>query len=427
MKLLLAIILLFTNGEFFDTFEIYNRKETVLEGEDLQKAAIADFFVRRFDLARDTLSKIPLDERVQNNLEPLYIESLIRTGEQEKAKEEAKLLATFPIEARIKAAIPFAFFGLNDIAQALTKDLPKKIPINALVDYVKFLIYSFEYDKANERIKEKEYFFNSTPEGLLTQALLLIRLSKQDEAMQHAEKAFALKPDNPEILIFLDEHEGRLSLLQAKLEFLNEKAGKNSSLSLKMSILRTLVNSAFLQQEKKEELSKTLTEATKVLEDIGNQLEEIPEYFVLKGIVAWNKEQKDEAIASVQKALALDKSYSLAYQVLASIHRLDNRLENAALILEGGKFYSYQDPSYYRQLSWVYSGLKNYEMALNYIDHALKIDPQSADLLANKAEVLLNLKKREEAISVITKALEYNPKEPLALKIKKQLEDTPEK
>lgn len=411
------------NAEFFDAFRVFNESQTSLEGEELKNAALSDFHVRRFDLAAKTFEKIPFQERVESNLEPIYIESLIRIGKRKKAIAEASALADFPLTERIKAARVFSYFGMKALTVSLIGTIdPKTIPLEAYNDYARVLIYSFEYEKARELIKSKEYFFNSNPEGLLTQSILLIRESKQNDAMSLAEKAGALSPNNPEILTFIDEHEGRLSILSDQLQFLETRLSTNPTATLKMNYLRTLVNAGLLQKEDKEAQGKTLAEASIIIKELENKID-APEFFVLKGIVAWQLGKEDEGIEALKTAITEDKSDGLAYQILSLIYLNNKDFENAALILKKGLPYSYQDSSYYLQLSKVYTALHNNEEALKKIEHALKISPANATLLSNEGEVLFNLRNYEEALAVITEALKINPKDSLALKIKKQLED----
>lgn len=373
------------NGEFFDAYLFYHNEQKT--GDDLKYAALSAFYVRRFDIAAKEFALIPQEERVRENLEPLYIESLIRIGKVQLSMKEGDSLANYPIEVRLKSALPFNYFGMDD--RGLIKDInPKTLPLTSLNDYVRLAIYRFDYETARQMIKEKEYFFNSNPDSMMTKSILLLRESKLNEAMLMAEKAAQLRPNDPQILKFLEEHEGRASELEQKSTFLKESLNQNSSYSQKMSYLQAILGTIMLETQSQELIQKLSSNATKIIEEIRPKMQDLPEFLVIEGIVLWQTGHSKEGIQAIAEALNKDRSYGFASQTLAAMNRIEDRLENALLILNNGEAYNIQDSSYFRQLSQVYMSLHNYEEALKKLDHALKISPFNQTLLTMKKEAL---------------------------------------
>lgn len=412
---------LFEKGEAADAFVFFGQEKDLKDPEKIQYAKAA-FFVRRFDIAKKVLLGIPLKERLEKNLEPLLIECLFRTASKNEAAAEKKQILESPLKQKVAAAAVFAYFGQGDLAKDLLGDSVSLTQPAFVVNYVRILIYTFQYDKAEAIIKENMPIFESTGEGLLAYAEFLVRQSKTEEAISAAEKAALLEPENPKIALFLDEREDRLALLKEKTALIKERINGGTNLTLKLSYLRMLVNIVLLEIRIDGSFKEVLEEADKVLSEITEQ-KEFPEIFLLKGIVLWYEGLRQAGKLSVVKSLALDPSYGLASQILAAFYRFLKDLPSAKVALEEGKPYNLQNPSYFSQLSRIYLDLGDHKNALLAIDYAIEVNQKNAELLAIKGKILLQMKEPEKAKTAIEEALLIDPKEPLAIEIQNKLKD----
>ncbi|CRX37479.1 tetratricopeptide repeat protein [Estrella lausannensis] len=413
----------FERGEAADAFVAFQRDKEIQDAEKIPYAKAA-FYVRRFDIAKAVLSGIPLEERLTKNLEPLLIECLFRTANKDEAAKEGKLILDAPLKEKVAAAAVFAYFGEGDRAKDLLGESVSLTQPAFVVNYVKILIYTLQYDKAESIIKENMPIFESTGEGLLTYAEFLARQSKMEEAIGAAEKGALLEPDNPRITLFLEEREDRLSLLKEKTALIKERINGGTNLTLKLSYLRMLVNIVLLEIRSGAGVEEDLKEANKVLEEM-NELKELPEIFLLKGIVLWYEGLRQAGKSSIVKSLGLDPSYGLASQILAAFYRFLKDLSSAKTTLEEGKPYNLQNASYFGQLSRVYLDLGDLKNALIAIEYAIAVNPNNAELMSTKGKILLQMNEPEKAKETIEKALSINPKEPLAIEIKGKLKDKP--
>jgi tetratricopeptide (TPR) repeat protein len=134
-----------------------------------------------------------------------------------------------------------------------------------------------------------------------------------------------------------------------------------------------------------------------------------PDAFYNRGIVLQELKQLDDALASFDKAIALEPNFADALNnrgtVLQELKRLDDALTSfdKAIVLEP----NFADAFYNRGI--VLQELKHLDDALASFDKAIVLEPNFADAFYNRGTVLQELKRLEDALASFDKAISLKP------------------
>lgn len=132
---------------------------------------------------------------------------------------------------------------------------------------------------------------------------------------------------------------------------------------------------------------------------------------------AYANEDYDEAFRLYGMINENDSAYFEAKlnQGLAA-SELDH-FDSVRVVLEEGlssKLYNYRKPSFYNNLVHAYIQMENYDKALSLVNEALELYPMMYLLHFNKAAVLENQERYDEALYAIQTCIRFNPKYPKA-------------
>ncbi|MFZ0511733.1 MAG: tetratricopeptide repeat protein [Candidatus Nitrosopolaris sp.] len=128
-------------------------------------------------------------------------------------------------------------------------------------------------------------------------------------------------------------------------------------------------------------------ETLKKIQDLSTEINAIE-----KGIVSREEfNALQQAVIEIKNLLEKNQAYSIKAGDVQVSH---TELSVKEIILKGNEYLSRRD----------------YSMALDYYDQAIKIDPKYADAWINKGLAIHNLRKYNEAIESYDKAIEIDPK-----------------
>ncbi|MBE9066530.1 tetratricopeptide repeat protein [Leptolyngbya cf. ectocarpi LEGE 11479] len=154
-----------------------------------------------------------------------------------------------------------------------------------------------------------------------------------------------------------------------------------------------------------------LKQHKKAVETLKKGLELSEEAYAVNwlGLAYQAQERYDEAIASYQKAIALDPDYATAYNNLGTTYSELKQYDDAIA--------SYQkaialDPDYakaYSNLGTTYSDLKQYDDAIASYQKAITLDPDDATAYNNLGNTYSDLKQYDDAIASYQKAIALDP------------------
>ncbi|MDH3688149.1 MAG: tetratricopeptide repeat protein [Gammaproteobacteria bacterium] len=147
--------------------------------------------------------------------------------------------------------------------------------------------------------------------------------------------------------------------------------------------------------------------------------------FVLRGVAhkdRFTKEDNVKAHACFSKARKLDPSYADAASWLSWIHTMDAMMgwsedHSASLrqaidvAKQAIELDRYSDLSHWA-LAAAYLASRQHDRALAAYDAALELNPNNADILADRAEALYTSGKADEAITCVRQAMQLNPYHP---------------
>jgi serine/threonine-protein kinase len=137
----------------------------------------------------------------------------------------------------------------------------------------------------------------------------------------------------------------------------------------------------------------------------------------LKHLERWDKTGNiDGAIADFQQVVKTDPAFALGYSALAEAYWAKYRLDHNSRWIEQVEAncrraaeLNNQLPAVYVSLARVHNGKGEYNLALQEIQQALKLEPHDPDALLGEASVYASLGRTEEAESTFKKAAALRP------------------
>ena len=135
------------------------------------------------------------------------------------------------------------------------------------------------------------------------------------------------------------------------------------------------------------------------------------------GLIYMAKEKFDLAIVHFQKAIDLKPEYSVAKNNLGSAYLVMKEWDKAIAVLEqvtGDLLYA--TPHFpLANLGWAYFNKKDYKKAQQYLEEALRLEPEFYIAQLNLGRVYLAAGRPYQALALFEKLAPRNPKNPVLL------------
>ena len=135
-----------------------------------------------------------------------------------------------------------------------------------------------------------------------------------------------------------------------------------------------------------------------------------------------NKSAKAETLQLVinelKTTIAIFPNNSEAHFNLADAYRLQKDYPNAIKHYEiTNRLFSKPNFSIYQNLGYLYGETGQYEKALQFVDSAIKANPNYPDPYGNKGNILYKMGSFSQAIACFQKVIDFNPRKSLAYKM----------
>jgi tetratricopeptide (TPR) repeat protein len=232
-------------------------------------------------------------------------------------------------------------------------------------------------------------------------ALTYFEAGQFDKALQPLDQAIAVNPQSPgahsllgKTYFALHEYEKAAAELKLALEF----GANDFDTSFTLAI-------AYLQQ-------RQFTDARRVFDGMLQHLGDQPELHVVIGRAFRVAGRLPEAIDEFKKAIALNPTLArvhdnlaLAYLMNEGASRLDDaeREFKTELVANPDEFFA----NYY--LGIVYIFQRKWELAIGFLKHASRIQPNNPDPYFQLGQAYQELEKHDQAIEALKQAIALNP------------------
>ncbi|QGR18541.1 tetratricopeptide repeat protein [Stygiolobus azoricus] len=194
-----------------------------------------------------------------------------------------------------------------------------------------------------------------------------------------------------------------------------EKAKRTGSEPRFSTLYAYILYSLGYERQDVELLEKALKEMQKALMT-NKQLENDYEFLYYMANTLYELEKYNEALDAVNKALAIKEDESLHKlkgDILFKLGKYEDAIKEYEKSIE-------KDENLYA-IGFTYYKMGEYKKALEYLDKAIAINPENPYYYETKAEVLLELEKKDEAMKEINKALEIDPENPYLVSIEVEI------
>ena len=133
------------------------------------------------------------------------------------------------------------------------------------------------------------------------------------------------------------------------------------------------------------------------------------EQWLEEAVTLFDQERYEEALAALERALALAPNLALAwYDKGKTLNRL-KRYEEALAAFERALQLDPNHANAWNGKSNMLYNLKRYQEALAALERALQLDPNNADAWNGKGNMLFDLKRYQEALAAFERALQLDP------------------
>lgn len=363
--------------------------------------------LQRYDLAQKEWQTLEEAGRLSDDDWVDYIASLVRAGHAERAKSKA-VTGSFNPTHQLEIARWMLIAGDPGFIQ------PSHLP-DARAQIAQLALYRAQGDFAQAKTlasSAKEQLSRS-PQGLLALAELQNDLSNRKGAMQLAQQAFLLDPDNRSIKAFLEpfqtlpEIESRLEQIIGQLLFFP----KSPTLQLKQA--QALIDLQIAQSGN----SSAIRQANLILDGLLQSNYDLPSLHYLKGEAALLSDRPEESREAFLKAASLDPSYTQACHYLGivceSLHKPDEALQ---ALRQAIKFKPH-DADIWIELALFNVRLGLDKDALQSWQQVVKFQPRNAMAYYQIARLNCSLQDLDGACGALEKALEINSQNAKALKL----------
>ena len=363
--------------------------------------------------------------------------------------EEAEQAATAAIELRpddpdIHAAAAVLWAGLERYDSALSS-IERVLAIDprnatALRDRIDYLRRAGRYQEAEQAVTAAIELRPDDPDIHAAAAWVASDQDQEDEAVTRVERALAIDPRNATAL------RSRIEVLRLARRFEQAEQAVTAAIELRPDDPDIHAAAAWVasDQDRQDEavtrveralaidprnatalrdriqflrLARRFEEAEQAVTAAIELRPDDPDIHAAAAWVASDQDRQDEAVARVERALAIDPRNATALRDRIDFLRLARQFEQAEQAATAAIELRPDDPDIHAAAAWVASDQDQEDEAVTRVERALAIDPRNATALRDRIQFLRWGRRFEEAEQAVTAAIELRPDDPTFIQL----------
>lgn len=386
--------------------------------------------VRRYDLALEQYRMLMKGEELLPEDRIGYIASLIHTNQFETGKHEAwawlaekKVPLLYQIELARLMVIPRYKDLIDSVFVVINENEKRSIKDNRQLILLWIDLGNYESASSLAGVLWRE--LESDADGLMVLAELSARLSKNDEALDFAQRAAELSPTNLRVVEFFENYDRLPDVIARSAKLLKENLSEDpENLTLELRYAKDLIDLAIESLSsgavKKLEESPDIKMAQDILEKIAGGPTELPVAYFLLGKLDYLLDQDDKALENYHKALRLDPSYVEVYQYQALLAEDKGDHSQAIDLVQSAARFAPTDAKVWEQLGSLYMSIGKFSEANAAFKNAVIYTPNAPSPYIHMAEAYLKTQQPRLAETQLDHAMDLEPRnvDAIALMIK---------
>jgi len=313
--------------------------------------------IGRFDLALNEYKIMVEQKQLQESDYLSYIQTLINSDHFSKANEFAQQWMSRKIKPSTVDQLQLAQLMVvtqnDDLINTVLEQLPKLavLSVDEVAQLLKLSIYQGELSKALSLAKGNTEKLESTVNGLMALAFYHHFYSDPKTALEYAQKAQILAPEDFSIQEFLVEFQSPDDVTEKIKSFVNVNAADNPlNYEEQLNLFRVLIDYASKANTDAAafHLSSAIFLLQTELDKLSPKLNDVPEFFYIKGqlySLLGNPKVSEE---SFNKAISLNSAYSDALEDLGFQYFSQRELNEARSSLKKAiKYMPYNAEAWY--------------------------------------------------------------------------------
>lgn len=271
------------------------------------------------------------------------------------------------------------------------------------------LISSHQFEEAIQLLKEIEDKFSSVPELYYNIAISYQYLNDYDEALNYAQNALELKPNDMTYLKLVAELSRNLNNVQEEIKVLEKILGLDPD---NLDIIHHL---GFLHL-KIDEMEK----AVSYFQDAVDNNSSNSEVLFSLAIMYYQSKREEKCIPLFKRLLSIQFRTDEVVDLLVNAYINLSQLNSAEKLLLQ-QYESSKKTRFVKKIAKLYYKMDKPLEAEKYIDQYLHEDPGDLELKLLKAHILRERKENNKALQLYDEILEENEKHTSAIKGKAML------
>ncbi|HQH28345.1 MAG TPA: tetratricopeptide repeat protein, partial [Oligoflexia bacterium] len=380
------------------------------------KSFIAVYYLARLavtsgDLAEaETLYHRALE--LTPNKEPVYLD-LARVYTLQKRFDKAieitdQLIKRNPGNIKARELRGDILLGKDQVPDALTEfETLSKIETDPSQTRLKIGLIKLQRRDYEGAETELRLVLSQHPENAPARYYLASTYAAMKRVEDALEQIRAIKPDQE---YFLEASTLGVYLLREVQSFDRAVELVDNLLTTRPNNLRLMMLKASLLRD-----DKRLPEAIKLVEQVislqqESKTDQSDDYHFTLGVYLDEAGRKDEALASMRRAIELNPNNANALNYLGySYAEAGINLEEALDLINRALALEPQNGYYIDSLGWAYYQMGRYEDALRELKRAAELANEDAVILEHYARALLKLNRRDDAIKALHRARDSAP------------------
>ncbi len=375
--------------------------------------------VKRYDLALQQFERLRKLRALSQDEMLDWVKSLVYNKQFDLANKGAnQWLSNYdvPLFYQLKIAELMLITGNKALLDYIVEEIPEpsQRSIKDNQELVKLWMLFGNYAQALDTAQLLEKDFSKNSEGLLVLAQLYMKLSKVNISLEFAHKAVQLDPSNYRAVKFIERYERNPEMIARSVKLLKERVEDNpNSVSLQINYANDLIElamEAYLAGAiSKISESYDLQHALKVLENLEQTKQELPQVYFLLGKTYYLLDRKEEAHQAYEKAIQLDPSYVDVYRHMALLFEEAKRFDLAIDAVKQALQFESNNADIWEQLGGLLTQAEMIDDAIISYKNAIRFAPFDPDSFISLANVYLGDDNGSEAIVTLEGLLSFSP------------------